>query len=126
MVLLTTVGRTSGRHWTTPLAFMRHGDALVVAASCGGSDRLPDWWLNLQRQPVAVIEMSGVKSVVHAHQAADRMLGELTPEFEGSFPQMHFYRRMSRREIPLVVLEPTPISPTPGAAVGCGSVPRAS
>src|ERR1700676_2956921 len=37
VVLLTTVGRTSGRQWTTPLAFIRHGDDLVVAASGGGS-----------------------------------------------------------------------------------------
>jgi len=113
VVLLTTVGRRSGRQRTTPLAYMWHGDSLVVAASCGGSDRLPDWWLNLQRQPLAVIEMSGVKSVVHASRAEDRMVGQLTPEFEGSFPQMHFYRRMSIREIPLIVLKPIP-----GAEVG--------
>jgi F420H(2)-dependent quinone reductase len=107
VVLLTTVGRRSGREWTTPLAYMRHGDSLVVAASCGGSDRLPDWWLNLQSQPRAVIEVSGVKRAVHAHQAGHHSLRQLTSEFEETFPQMHFYQRMSRREIPLVVLEPT-------------------
>src|SRR5579863_9647753 len=31
MILLTTVGRRSGRERTTPLAYMRHGDNLVVA-----------------------------------------------------------------------------------------------
>jgi deazaflavin-dependent oxidoreductase (nitroreductase family) len=108
VVLLTTVGRRSGRQRTTPLAYMRHGDSLVVAASCGGSERIPDWWLNLQHQPLAVIEMYGVKSVVHARRAEDHMLGKLTPEFEGSFPQMLFYRRMTRREIPLIVLRPNP------------------
>jgi deazaflavin-dependent oxidoreductase (nitroreductase family) len=105
-ILLTTVGRRSGRAWTTPLAYMRHGDNLVVAASCAGSDRLPDWWLNLQRQPKAVIEMAGVKRVVHAHQAESQMLSRLTPDFEDRYPRMHFYRRMSRREIPLIVLRP--------------------
>jgi len=107
VVLLTTVGRRSGREWTTPLVYMRYGDCLVVAASCGGSDRLPDWWLNLQRRPVAVIEVSGVKSVVRAYEAEHQALGELTPEFQESFPQMDFYRRVSRREIPLIVLKPT-------------------
>jgi deazaflavin-dependent oxidoreductase (nitroreductase family) len=106
VVLLTTVGRSSGREWTTPLAYMRHGDSLVVAASCGGSDRLPDWWLNLQRQPRAVIEVSGVKRAVHAYQAEHQMLGRLTPEFEDLFPRINFYRRMSRREIPLIILKP--------------------
>ena len=107
VVLLTTVGRRSGREWTTPLAYMRHGEALVVAASCGGSDRIPDWWLNLERQPRAVIDMAGVKSEAHAQRADSDMLSQLTPEFEERFPKMHFYKRMSRREIPLVVLQPT-------------------
>ena len=87
---------------------MRHGDSLIVAASCGGSDRLPDWWLNLQRQPVAVIELSGVKRVVRAYEIEHPMLGKLIPQFEQSFPQMDFYRRISRRDIPLVILAPTP------------------
>jgi deazaflavin-dependent oxidoreductase (nitroreductase family) len=106
MILLTTVGRRTGRERTTPLAYMRHGDSLVVAASCAGSDRHPDWWLNLQRQPLAVIEMAGVKSAVHAHQAENFMLSRLTHEFKESYPQMHFYQKMSPREIPLIVLRP--------------------
>jgi deazaflavin-dependent oxidoreductase (nitroreductase family) len=108
LVLLTTVGRRSGREWTTPLAFMSHGDSLVVAASCGGSDRLPDWWLNLQHQPTAVIERSGVRSTVHAYEAEHDVLRLVAPEFEERFPQIRFYRRVSRRHIPLVVLEPIP------------------
>lgn len=107
MVLLTTVGRTSGRDWTTPLAYMRHEDSLIVAASCGGSDRLPDWWLNLQHEPVVVIEVSGIKRAVRAYEVEHPILGKLTPEFEQSFPQMDFYRKVSGREIPLVALKPT-------------------
>ena len=108
VVLLTTVGRRSGRQRTTPLVYLRRGDGLVVAASCGGSDRAPDWWLNLQRQPVAVMEVSGVKSVVRAYEVEHSMLGELTSEFEQSFPQMAFYRKVSGRQIPLIVLQPAP------------------
>jgi deazaflavin-dependent oxidoreductase (nitroreductase family) len=108
VVLLTTVGRRSGRQWTTPLAYMRHHDSLVVAASCGGSDRVPEWWLNLQSQPVAVVERSGVKSTVHAHEAERDQLGHVTSAFEERFPQIHFYRRVSGRQIPLIVLEPHP------------------
>lgn len=108
LVLLTTVGRRSGRQWTTPLACITHGDSLVVAASCGGSDRLPDWWLNLLHRPTAVIERSGVRSTVHAYEAEHDVLSQVAPEFEERFPQIRFYRRVSRRHIPLVVLEPTP------------------
>jgi deazaflavin-dependent oxidoreductase (nitroreductase family) len=106
VVLLTTVGRRSGRQRTTPLAYLRHHDSLVVAASCGGSERVPEWWLNLQSQPIAVIERSGVKSVVRAYEAEREQLGHVTSAFEERFPQIHFYRAVSGRHIPLVVLEP--------------------
>jgi deazaflavin-dependent oxidoreductase (nitroreductase family) len=121
VVILTTVGRTSGRARTTPLVYMRHGDCLVVAASCGGSERLPDWWLNLQHQPRALIEVSGVKSTVEAHIAENHLLSQLTQEFEERFPQMHFYKRMSAREIPLVVLKPSTGAEVHGAAIAMAS-----
>lgn len=116
IVLLTTVGRRSGRERTTPLAYMSHGESLVVAASCAGSDRPPDWWFNLQHQPEAVTESCGVKRAVRAHLAGSHAVGMLTPRFEQLFPQMRFYQRMATRQIPLVVLEPT--SPAQAGRVG--------
>ena len=50
---LTTVGRRSGQRRTVPLAFVRDGDDLVVAASNGGADWEPAWWSNLQADPRA-------------------------------------------------------------------------
>ncbi len=47
VLLLTTTGRKSGRRRTTPLVYLPDGDNMVVIASNGGSDRHPDWWLNL-------------------------------------------------------------------------------
>ncbi len=47
VLLLTTTGRRTGRSRTTPLTYLRDGDALVLVASAGGSDRPPAWSLNL-------------------------------------------------------------------------------
>src|SRR5688572_11671199 len=46
-LLLTTVGRKSGRRRTIPLLYLRDGDNLVIVASNGGHDRHPGWFWNL-------------------------------------------------------------------------------
>ena len=59
VVLLTHRGRKSGRTFTTPLLHVRDGDDLVVAASNGGVDAEPQWWLNLQADPHGEVEVRG-------------------------------------------------------------------
>jgi len=53
-----TTGRRTGRPHTIPLACIHHRDGVAVVASNGGSDHPPDWWLNLQHQPLAEIELA--------------------------------------------------------------------
>src|SRR2546430_1604902 len=57
VLLLTTTGRRTGKLRTTPLTFLRDGADLVVIASNGGADRLPDWWRNLQHNTRAVVQI---------------------------------------------------------------------
>ena len=51
VALLTTTGRKSGQPRISPLYFHRDGDIVVVAASKGGSDKHPMWYLNLKANP---------------------------------------------------------------------------
>jgi deazaflavin-dependent oxidoreductase (nitroreductase family) len=53
ILYLTTIGRKSGKLRTVPLVFVRDDGDYVVAASNGGSDWQPAWWLNLQSRPQA-------------------------------------------------------------------------
>jgi deazaflavin-dependent oxidoreductase (nitroreductase family) len=56
-ILLTTVGRESGKKRTTPLrVFLERGDQLVVVAGNGGRVPNPAWYLNLLEEPRATIE----------------------------------------------------------------------
>lgn len=48
MLLLDHVGAKSGRNRTTPLAYLRDGDNLVIVASKGGHPRNPAWYHNLR------------------------------------------------------------------------------
>src|SRR3954447_23831900 len=72
VLLLTHTGRTSGRTYTTPALYVRDGDDYVVAASNGGIDREPQWWLNLQADPRGTVEIGGRRTDVVASTVGDR------------------------------------------------------
>ena len=59
VLLLTTTGRESGKSRTATLTYFRDGADLVVIGSFGGSDLPPAWWLNLQRDPRARVQIGG-------------------------------------------------------------------
>lgn len=70
--LLPHRGRASGRTCTKAVLHVRDGDDLVVAASGGGIDREPQWWLNLQADPRGFAEAGGRRLVRLSPVAAER------------------------------------------------------
>jgi F420H(2)-dependent quinone reductase len=103
---LTTIGRKTGKERTTPLVFVRDEDDLVVVASNGGMDWYPAWWLNLRRQPAAVIEIGRERRAVTAGKADPERRARLWPEFTTAYPGYLRYQARTAREIPLVILHP--------------------
>jgi deazaflavin-dependent oxidoreductase (nitroreductase family) len=79
---------------------------MVVAASCGGSAVAPDWWLNLQKQPTAEVQIRGARLIVYARKADPDALRQLAADFIEAFPRFERYQRRTRREIPLILLQP--------------------
>src|ERR1019366_1605109 len=57
LLLLTTTGAKSGRHHTTPVMYLPHGDRLVVFASKAGAPTNPAWYHNLVANPEASVEV---------------------------------------------------------------------
>ncbi len=51
ILILTTIGRRTGRRRSTPLYYVSDEDGYVVIASNGGEDRYPGWWYNIQANP---------------------------------------------------------------------------
>jgi len=68
ILLLNTVGRKSGKAYTTPLVCVRDGATYVVIASNGGADRHPGWYYNLRAQEETVIEVMGKIITVTAEE----------------------------------------------------------
>jgi deazaflavin-dependent oxidoreductase (nitroreductase family) len=76
---LTTTGRKSGALRTTPLVFMPHGDHVVVYPSNGGKESAPAWWLNLQANPTASIQIGNETRRVRARSATETEHDEIWP-----------------------------------------------
>src|SRR5262245_37514191 len=76
-LLLTTIGRKSGQPRTVPLAFLRDGSTDVIIASYAGLPQNPAWYLNLQSQPEATIQVKRQHIRVKAETANPEKRREL-------------------------------------------------
>ena len=58
---------------------MRDGDDLVIVASRGGSDAMPAWWLDLQANPTAAVQIGTERRRVMAREASAEEKAERWP-----------------------------------------------
>ena len=105
VLLLSTTGRRSGVERTTPLVYMPYGEALIVYPSNGGKEAQPAWWLNLQSDPLARVQIGKEERQVRARQATETEYDAIWPAARRYNPHWRDYARTVRRPIPLVILE---------------------
>jgi deazaflavin-dependent oxidoreductase (nitroreductase family) len=105
-LVLETTGRKSGQRRQTPLSFTRDGDAYIVIASNGGSPRHPDWYLNLQADPNADVDLAGRTKAVRAETVSGSDRDRLWRAAVQSYPGYTGYQMRASREIPVVRLVP--------------------
>jgi deazaflavin-dependent oxidoreductase (nitroreductase family) len=104
---LATVGRRTGRPRRTMLtAPIVEGERLVLVASYGGDDRHPAWFLNLRANPDCEVTMRGRTRAMRARVASPEERAALWPRVTRAYRGYALYQRRTRREIPLVILEP--------------------
>lgn len=106
VLLLTTTGRKSGKPRTVPLGFLRDGSAYVIIASYGGLPRHPAWYLNLNSQPEATIQVKRQEMRVKAETASPEKRRELWARLIEAAPGYANYEQRTSREIPVVILHP--------------------
>jgi F420H(2)-dependent quinone reductase len=70
MLRIHTVGRRSGRERVTMLGYFEDGPNLVTLAMNGWGKADPAWWLNLQSNPQATIELPHCRRDVVARAAS--------------------------------------------------------
>ena len=109
LLYLRTVGRRSGTERMTPLAFLDDGaGGWIVAASNGGSDWEPGWWLNLQAGCAATVEVEGPpgRAVVTGTEVEEPERTEWWARLN-SMLDYEAYQRKVRRRIAVVRLTPS-------------------
>ena len=106
-LLLTVIGRRTGRELTSPLIFARDGGDYLVVASMGGAPKHPMWYLNLQANPQAKIQVRADEMAVTARTATADEKARLWQIVTEVWPNYDVYQSRTDRDIPVVVLTPT-------------------
>ncbi len=106
VLLLKTVGRKSGKTYTTPLNYYPDQGNFVVVASNWGQDRHPAWFLNLLHQPAAAVRVKNQVIQVSASQAEGDEYERLWCYVSQKNAFYTRYQQQTRRKIPLVILAP--------------------
>ncbi len=114
MLLLTNVGRKTGKLRMTPLLYVEDRDQdrasdrtrWVVIASNAGDDRHPAWWLNLQSRPDTTIQVGTAHHDVRARRATPVEVERIWPKLVATYGYYDAYRERAPRDIPVVILAP--------------------
>ncbi|MDP9457055.1 MAG: nitroreductase family deazaflavin-dependent oxidoreductase [Actinomycetota bacterium] len=107
VVMLTTVGRRSGRPRTVPVLGIPDGETTAVIASNYGQRHHPAWCHNLRANPEASISIDGVSRRVTVHEAEGAKRERIMRRAVEIYPGWRAYeRRASNRRIAVFVLTP--------------------
>ena len=106
ILLLHTVGRKSGKHYETPIAYFYHEGQYLIVASNWGKDKQADWYLNLKMNPHTTIEVRGKTIQVEAREARGEEYDRLWKFATDNHPPYLNYQSMTTRQIPIVIFQP--------------------
>lgn len=104
-LLLTTVGRRSGKKTTMPLFYGPTEKGYVIIGSKGGSDTQPAWYHNLVDQPLAEVQVGPEHHPIRARVASGPEREKLWEQMAAVYPPYRDYQSRTTRQIPVVLLE---------------------
>jgi F420H(2)-dependent quinone reductase len=104
---LTTTGRRTGQERSVILGYLEDGPNLVTMAMNGWADGEPAWWLNLQADPHARVELADETRLVLARAAEGAERSRLWTMWQKIEPDLDGYAARRSTPTALVILEPT-------------------
>ncbi|MER5727824.1 nitroreductase family deazaflavin-dependent oxidoreductase [Streptomyces sp. NPDC002138] len=104
-LLLTTIGRVTGRTARTPLIYAEDEGRLIVAASAFGALDHPDWYQNLEADPEVRVQTDPVPFQAKARPATPAEREAYWPVMTALWPPYEDDQARTPREIPLVIIE---------------------
>src|SRR5690242_10937686 len=106
VVVLTSVGATSGKVRKNPVMRVEHDGRYAVVASKGGAPEHPSWYHNLKANPLVELQDGPVRRDMTAHEAEGQEREEWWRRAVEAFPPYAEYEKKTDRLIPVFVLEP--------------------
>jgi deazaflavin-dependent oxidoreductase (nitroreductase family) len=108
MMRLTTTGRRTGQGRSVILGYFDDGSNLVTMAMNGWADGEPAWWLNLQAQPEASVDLAGGGRAVRGRAAEGEERSRLWDRWREIDTNLDGYAALRSGDTAVVVLEPLP------------------
>jgi F420H(2)-dependent quinone reductase len=106
VLLLTTIGRKSGKPHTTPLSYYRDGNPYLVVASNWGKEVHSAWFYNLLQNSRTTIQVGAAVIPVVARPAEGEEYNRLWTLVTSQNDQYLKYQKGLARKIPIVILTP--------------------
>lgn len=106
---LTTIGRRTGQERSVMIGYFEDGDGIVTMAMNGWGAPEPAWWLNLQDEPEATLDLAGGTTVpVVGRRAEGDERDRLWERWRELDDGLDGYAARRPSETAVVVLDPRP------------------
>jgi deazaflavin-dependent oxidoreductase (nitroreductase family) len=107
VLLLTTTGRKSGEQRTVPLSYIKDASSYVIAATNGGRDSQPGWFLNVHVHSQVTLQVKNQIVKAEVELAGPEQRRELWARFVQGAPQVYEgLQARTSRAFPIVIFHP--------------------
>jgi len=106
VLLLTTIGRKSGKTHTVPLGYFERQGGYVIVASKGGAPTNPAWYYNIKDQPQVTVQIMDKVMPMSLEVLSGEARAQAWQQVITEAPSYAAYETKTTREIPLVLLRP--------------------
>ncbi len=104
---LTTIGRRTGQERSVMIGYFEDGPNLVTMAMNGWAEGEPAWWLNLQANPRATVDLADGRRTVTGRAAAGDERAQLWDRWRSIDDNLDAYAARRPSETAVVIFEPT-------------------
>ena len=106
VVVLTSLGASSGKVRKNPVMRVEHDGRYAVVASKGGAPEHPSWYHNLKAHPLVELQDGPIRRDMTAREAEGQEREEWWQRAVEAYPPYADYQEKTDRLIPVFVLEP--------------------
>ncbi len=107
MMHVTTTGRRTGQERSVILGYLDDGPNVVTMAMNGWASGEPAWWLNLQANPEASVDLSDGQRTVTGRAAQGEERSRLWERWRELDTNLDAYAALRSAETAVVILEPS-------------------